>query len=175
MNIFALDENPRLAAEYHNDRHVVKMILETAQMLSTAHRLKGNEQQTNNENIYKKAYPNHPCTIWVRETSENYIWALQLFIALNQEYEYRFKKTHASLKLLPDFMKLPANLVLAPRTPFAQAMPDYCKHADSITAYRQYYFVEKGHLFKWTKRDVPEWISPTSPNFLKREELILNS
>ena len=169
MNIFALDESPILAAQYHTDKHVVKMIVETAQMLSTAHRLKGNEEQINNEHIYKKAYPNHPCTIWIREKSENYLWAYRLFESLLQEYKYRYGKDHSSVKLVPYLSVLPAKISIGSRTPFAQAMPDYCKSADSITAYRQYYFIEKGHLFKWTKRNVPEWISPESPNFLRRE------
>lgn len=167
MNIFVLDANPKIAAQQHTDKHVVKMILESAQMLSTAHRLSGNEQQQNNENIYKKAYQNHPCTIWARQTSENYFWLFELFQALLEEYHYRYHKNHSSIKLVPHLIVKPEQIPDSPLTPFAQAMPDTYKHQNAITAYRQYYFGEKGKLFAWTGRDVPDWISPKSPNFLR--------
>ena len=77
MNIFYLDKNPDLSAQLHCDKHVVKMILEYAQMLSTAHRVLDNSQD-----VYKIAHKNHPCTIWVRENKSNYKWLSMMWFFL---------------------------------------------------------------------------------------------
>jgi hypothetical protein len=93
MNIFILDTNPRIAAKMHCDKHVPKMILETAQMLSTAHHVYDTPQAPL---VYKKAHLNHPCTIWVRESVDNYSWAFELFRELNNEFVRRRGKKHLS-------------------------------------------------------------------------------
>ena len=156
MNIFALDYNPLLAAQYHCDKHVVKMILETAQLLSTAHHIANSEIAPF---VYKKTHVNHPSAVWVRAHSQNYIWTLRLFTELLQEYTYRYGKEHSSAKLVHYLRQLPPNILLTYAiTPFAQAMPDEFKNADPIVAYRRYYAKGKNHLHTWTKRPQPEWL-----------------
>lgn len=155
MNIFALDENPYVAARFHTDKHVVKMILETAQLLSTAHHILG----SGNDRIYKKTHTNHPCAKWVRDSASNYLWTYQLFLALLQEFEYRYDKQHLSARLIDDLARLPANIKHVGSTPFAQAMPDEFKSDDGVTAYRNYYNGAKRHLFGWKKRNIPSFIT----------------
>ena len=73
MNIFYLDSDPYVAAKMHCDKHVVKMILESAQMLSTAHRVLDGDEYADERGLYKMAHKNHPSTIWVRTSTDNYM------------------------------------------------------------------------------------------------------
>ena len=153
MNIFVLDRDPKVAARMHCDKHVPKMILETAQMLSTAHHVYNTPQAPH---VYKEAYLNHPCTIWVRESGNNYRWAFALYQYLLREFRYRRGKEHKSggiRDLLAETPPLPA-LGL---TTFAQAMPDEYKHEDAVQAYRAYYKGDKAPFAKW------EWPTAQTP------------
>jgi hypothetical protein len=158
MNIFFLDREPKICAKYHNDKHVVKMILEYAQLLCTAHHLCG----TVSDELYKPTHKNHPSAVWVRRSQSHYAWLYDLFIALQQEYTYRYNKTHASSKLNyilsqpPDDIRIIGWLEDPP-----QAMPDEYKTFSAVTAYRQYYISGKSHIAKWTRRDKPYWIPTT--------------
>jgi hypothetical protein len=153
VNIFALDDDPRIAASYHNNSHVVKMILESTQLLST------------NLNVFKpKAVPcykpthiNHPCSKWVRESNFNYIWLTELAYGLCDEYTIRYDKIHACQKLLRG-LKIDKYIseVRWMITPFAQAMPDEYKDLNPVLAYRNYYMGAKSHLAKW-KTSPPAW------------------
>ena len=96
MNIFHLHKDPKICAEYHCDKHVVKMILETGQMLSTAYRRNFGD----NEDLYKTAYPKHPMTIWVGDTGGNFKWTMQLFDELLYQYELRYNKIHKTSRIL---------------------------------------------------------------------------
>jgi hypothetical protein len=157
MNIFVLDKNPKVAVEYYVDKHVVKMILETAQMLSTAHRVIDN-LPSEDRSVYKLAFLNHPCTKWVRETSSNYEWTVELLKSLLEEYELRYNKTHKVASMFNRFKALPKNINKGGLTKFALAMPDYCKLEDPVEAYRNYYKKEKQKLFNWKKRNKPYWL-----------------
>jgi hypothetical protein len=140
------------------------MILETAQMLSTAHRVldKDTISEEMSNSIYKEAYKNHPCTVWIRESKSNYLYAFYLFDALLYEYQHRFNKVHGSSQLLEYLCNFPKALVEKGLTQPAQAMPDQYKNpADSILAYRSYYNNEKRHLFRWSKRRIPNWVVPS--------------
>lgn len=175
MNIFFLDENPQLAAEAHHDKHVIKMILETAQLLSTAHRVldgvqyidqstgrkitrwKMNDQYME-EQLYKATHVNHPSNIWARASKENYQWLYCLFVSLCNEYTYRYGKIHATcIKLGKILGKIPSNIATNGLTKMPQAMPDEYKDFDSVQAYRNYYIGSKKQQSKYTKRDVPGW------------------
>jgi hypothetical protein len=172
MNRFILDTNPQVAAQMHCDKHVVKMILEETQMLSTTHRiLDGKEYiETGKRKIrrwrlnddreyvlYKATHVNHPCTLWSMMSHRNYIWGFNLLEALHSEYTHRYKKVHASFRIM-DFLVNPPSLIkLGAQTPFPQCMPDDAKNVDSIQAYRKYYIMYKKHFARWTNRDVPEW------------------
>jgi hypothetical protein len=112
MNIFVLDNDTRLAALYHCDKHVVKMILETAQLLCTAHRELDGDERAARLSFYRATHKNHPCAKWARETRANYLWLYDLLKWLLHEYTFRYSKVH---KVERDglFLKLaepPANI-----------------------------------------------------------------
>jgi hypothetical protein len=157
MNIFVLHEQPWVAAEMHVDKHVVKMIVESAQMLSTAHAVLDGEQVA-----YKPTHINHPCSKWVRESVANYQWLYSLFRYLSQEYTHRYGKVHKTwLNHGKTLATPPKNIPEKGSTPFALAMPDQYKDDNPVTAYRKYYLGEKAHIFKWKDRSIPEWVDKT--------------
>ena len=140
MNIFYLHEDPRKAAEYQYNKHVVKMILESAQMLCTAH-----HHFDNGDNVpYKKAHYNHPSTIWVRENSLHYDWLYEHFVALQGEYHRRYGKTHLAFsKCYVPLMSHPENIPHEPFEQPPQCMPDEYKDKCSVKAYWNYYLGDK--------------------------------
>lgn len=158
MNIFYLDQSPKKAARYHVDDHVVKMILETAQILCTAtqrHLLCEDE-----DNLYQPTHTNHPCCKWVSEARGNFIWTLNLGIELNEEYQRRYGNgNHKSLQKLALCLARLNDLTFPSRgmTKPKLAMPDEYKQTCPIQSYRDYYQGEKNHLAKWTKRAPPKW------------------
>ena len=141
MNIFYLDKDPAKAASYFYDKHKVKMILESAQMLCTAHHHYGN-----GDNVpYKKAHYNHPSTIWCRQNSSQYMWLYDHMIALGKEYTKRYNKTHLTIIKCKDVLKqLPPAIPDSTFTEPPQCMPDHHKVPDcSVTAYWNYYEQDK--------------------------------
>lgn len=157
MNVFYLDHDPKTCAKYHNDKHCVKMILEYAQLMSTAHRILDGDDA--NDSVYKATHKNHPSAIWVRTNGSNYEWIYELFVDLSDEYTYRYGKEHLSYTKLVDVLaSAPVNIPVGVFTQPTPAMPDHCKIPDdSLASYRYYYKTEKSHLAKWTDRPVPEW------------------
>lgn len=149
MNIFALHNDPKTCARMHCDQHVVKMLLEHAQMMCTAHHL-FTRYDIDYDIPYKITHINHPCTKWVRKSSPNYKWLYNMSYYLNEEYKRRYDKNvnHKSFDVI--------NSLPVPRIPnfgltkFAQAMPDEYKHDDYITAYRSYYVNDKIKFTKFT-------------------------
>lgn len=164
MNIFYLSKDAETAAQLHCDKHVVKMILETAQMLSTAHRVLDGDEYADAMGLYKLAHKNHPSTIWTRASVEQYLWLYDLFHYLLKEYTFRYGKHHASERLVGALSKLPENISNAGFTDPPQCMPDYCKGEDTVLAYQNYYILEKSRFAKWKKRPVPEWFSGGTPD-----------
>ena len=144
MNIFYLHHSPYLAAKVQYNKHVVKMILESAQMLCTAHHVYGNAEQKLNV-PYKQVHLNHPSTIWARQCRANYRWLYLHMMALGYEYTKRYDKMHASIVKCARFLDIPP--VHIPDGDFCeppQAMPDHYKVPGcSITAYWNYYEGEK--------------------------------
>ena len=139
MNIFYLDECPKKSAQLQYNKHVVKMILESAQMLCTAHHHYGN-----GENVpYKKAHYNHPSTIWVRQNSIHYDWLYDHMIALGNEYTKRYGKTHLSITKCKDLVYLPPGIPTVMFNQPPQCMPDEYKDKCSVQAYWNYYIAEK--------------------------------
>lgn len=176
MNIFALHKSPEIAAKLHCDKHTVKMIVEYAQLLSTAHRILDgsvySEKTQSNRNIkrwklsdfrdqhlYKASHINHPSAIWARYNIENYNWLYSLFCFLCDEYTYRYGKVHLTDSKLREILgHVPNNINhIGKMTPIPQAMPDYCKKPDYVDGYRNYYKLEKRPFAKWTNREIPEW------------------
>jgi hypothetical protein len=180
MNIFVLDYHPVAAAKQQCDKHIVKMILESAQMLSTAHRiLDGAKTKIASKSgkrivdgwllsdnmdsiIYKAVHTKHPCTIWTMESVANYMWHYEHFVALCEEYTYRYGKVHGTDTKLRDILKTPPmNIPQKGLTPFKLAMgvaPQCINHKDPVGSYRAFYQT-KQERFKmtWTKRQVPTW------------------
>lgn len=170
MNIFALHENAVLAAQMQCDKHVVKMILESAQLLSTAHRIldgkpivkprKHWELPDLREGIlYKATHQNHPSAIWARANVQNYRWLHDHFCALMDEFTHRYGRLHKCEKLRVYLSFAPFNISSAIEPfEFSVAMKDEYKVGDTpIEMYRHYYREAKAAFAKWTNRNPPEW------------------
>lgn len=181
MNIFYLDKNPQKCAEMHVDRHVCKMVIEYAQLLCTAHRVLDGEEyrrlSANNRSIkawrlpdsredrlMKPTMMNHPSAIWVRQSNKNYVWLYDLWCELLKEFTYRYGKTHACARLIPDLKMIPKNIPEGKFTGPTPAMPDECKvPGDSLQSYHNYYVMNKVHLWSWkgkiNSRSKPMWFT----------------
>lgn len=153
MNIFVLDYDIRACARFHCDQHVVKMMLESAQLLCTALNKKGIPTP------YKPTHTKHPCVLWLEESYDNFLWLEALAGELNREYRFRYghDKDHASMKVVHEVKQHRYEAIGL--TPFAQAMPDQYKvDGNPVKAYRAFYNGEKLGFAKWTKRETPHWI-----------------
>jgi hypothetical protein len=156
MNIFYLQREPEACAHDHCDKHVPKMILEYAQLMSTAHReLDGDDCV---DQLYKSTHKNHPSAIWARSSDKHYMWLYELFCALSEEYQTRYGKEHLTFTKLHGILQyLPHNIRANGFTDPPQCMPDMYKHDDCITAYRSFYRHDKSRFAKWQYSDVPTW------------------
>jgi hypothetical protein len=181
MNIFYVDSDPEVAARNMVDRHVVKMILETAQLLSTAHRVIDGEEYVGQSQsgrkakrwrlsgnadtiMYSATHINHPSAVWVRENSANYTWLYNHLLALGSEYTYRYGRTHLTIDKLKDILKdTPENITQhRVMTKMPSCMDkQYIVSLDPITNYRNYYNYGKTDLLRWSNRPPPQWIDGT--------------
>lgn len=150
MNIFVIQPDPGQAARELCDRHVVKMILESAQMLCSAF-----PQGTA---PYKHAHKNHPCTIWARTTVENYEWLLTHGQEMCLEYQRRYNKVHKTSAVLDWLAEHKPALPSEGLTTFPQAMPEQYKGPNAIEAYRRYYIFDKTRFAYWKDpATIPDW------------------
>jgi len=159
MNIFYLHDNPEVAASWHCDKHCIKMILESAQLLSTAHRELDGDEYADSVNLYKSFSPNHPSNIWIREARANYRWVWDLLFALCSEYTERYDKVHAVQRngILSALAPSPSNIPLEVFSQPPQCMPDeYKVQDDTVLSYRNYYHGEKAYFAKWRLGE-PTW------------------
>ena len=177
MNIFYLDNDPETCARLHNNKHVVKMIIEYAQLMSTAHRVLDGTQTVETTDkgrkikrwkhpneyfdagLMKATHTGHPSAIWVRQSKENYIWLNKMWQYLLLEYTYRYGKVHSCEKykqcLYPWPENIPIDVGFTEPTP---AMPDIYKvSGDSLQSYINYYNGAKRHIASWKKREIPDW------------------
>lgn len=182
MNIFILDETPQKAAEYHCNKHVVKMILEAGQMLCTAHwvswlehlgksredfRLMRDVKQYLKVNVPEQKQPpwgithvNHPCSIWTRRSVENYLWHLELMACLLNEYRQRYKRVHKAQEVFKWLtFNIPLTFPDCGRTPFPICMKDEYKISNNVVeCYRNYYIKDKVRFAKWEPHaKTPNW------------------
>ena len=181
MNIFYVHSDPAICAQQHVDKHVVKMILEYAQLLSTAHRvLDGNESDGLSKSgrkakryilpderdvvLYNATHLNHPSAKWTRHSLANYQWLFRLWIELMREYHYRYGKVHASMRLAKHLRFPPTNISTTEQfsAPW-RAMPEEFKESRdvpeyTVKSYRNYYNGAKMNMFKWKNRPTPDWI-----------------
>lgn len=152
MNIFYLARNPRVCAQHHCDKHVVKMILETAQVLSAVHNRYGLTT------TYKATHMKHPSTLWAGDSDSHYRWLLKLGLELCDEYTIRYNKVHSCYDLLVNELSfVPKDIPCKGWTPPPQCMPDEYKGTNTIKAYRDYYLGDKIRFAKWSVRKPPTW------------------
>jgi len=155
MNIFFLDPHPNVAASYLCDKHVVKMGIESAQMLSTAHWSNGGSAP------YKRTHTNHPSTIWARASTNNYDWLVKHAFSILDEYEKRYGRRHKTRSVVEWLDLHRPDLPVAAFTLPPQCMPDAYKREDTVDAYRAFYAVEKiaGLGLSYAKaQSRPEWL-----------------
>ena len=181
MNVFILSTNPIEAAQLQCDKHVPKMVVESAQMLSTAHRiLDGTLTRRPSKSgktmvkyyemvddsfediLYKAVHMGHPCTLWTMQTAANYRWHYDHFTALCDEYTYRYGKVHKCDRDLREVLcHLPDNIPRGDRTPFKLAMksnPECIALGDPVKAYQAFYQTKQDRFkMVWSKRPVPKW------------------
>lgn len=159
MNIFFLDECPQTAAQWQCDKHIVKMALETAQLLcTTAHELGLNPDDI----PYRRTHVNHPCAVWVRQSWAHYQWTLLHGMAICFEYQRRYGRKHKSLDVILKIRGLlqpehfPSDAAVWTEPP--QCMPDsYKVEGDVVQAYRNYYIGDKAYMAKWSYSETPYW------------------
>lgn len=177
MNIFYLNADPNLCAQQHVNKHVVKMIVEYAQLLSTAHRLLDGVETTGlsasgravkrwrlpderDSLLYHATHKQHPSALWTRASYENYQWLYRLFVAVLNEYTFRYGKVHSSARLIQPLQSPPTQSIQQGFTEPTPAMPDVYKvEGDVAQSYRNYYLGSKNHLFAWKNRPIPDWIA----------------
>jgi len=186
MNIFYLDKDPKICAEMHISKHVVKMIIEYAQLMSTAHRvIDGYEEiekryvhgslparyrntkvwrltDARDATLYKATHMNHPSAIWCRASEANYVWLYKMWVHLLEEYTYRYGKIHACSKLLEPLKVAPKNITQKPFTAPTPAMPDDVKvPGNELASYHNYYNKNKRSFASWqgkiNSRPTPSW------------------
>jgi hypothetical protein len=178
MNIFAIDSDPGQAAVWMVDKHVVKMILESAQLLCTAHRMLDGVQYIDKTKtgrnvkrwrladpqddmlLYSATHINHPSAVWCRETRGNYEWLYRHFQALCLEYTHRYGKYHKCMNMWDHLNMTPRNINQGNLQEFSVAMDkQYIVSTDPIENYRNYYKIGKARMHKWTKRNPPPWLA----------------
>jgi hypothetical protein len=154
MNIFILDLDVKKCAQYHCDKHVVKMILETAQLLCGVHHM---TPQVTPQVPYKLSHKNHPCAIWTRESLSNYLYLCELGLELCKEYTYRYGKRHKSQDVIEWCVLNKPNISDKGFTEPAKAMPDEYKVKSVTESYRNYYCGAKSGFASWKMREIPYW------------------
>lgn len=160
MNIFFLSNEPSECAKQHCDKHVVKMILESAQLLSNAHHMLDGDQVI--KPIYRLTHKNHPSAIWVRTSLDHYMWLWSLLVELCGEYTHRYGKVHKVQRdgLLEILNQPPGNI---PKMSWVSdpppAMPDEYKTPSAVESYHNYYKGAKRSFARWTKREIPSWFN----------------
>lgn len=178
MNIFYLDKDTKQCAEMHVDKHCVKMILEYAQLLSTAHRVLDGTQSTRKSKtgrlqkfwkledtrddiLYSATHINHPSAVWARQSVENYQWLYNMFRDLCCEYKFRYERDHKTTALMGALQFPPDNIPKdKPFTEPTPAMPEHYKVVgDSVASYHNYYLGDKAGMFTWKKRQPPKWVA----------------
>jgi hypothetical protein len=178
MNIFYTNKDPEICAIEHCDKHNIKMILESCQLLSTAHRVLDGKEYIDASSgrkirrwkldnsydgiLYKATHINHPSAIWARKSYDNYIWLHSLVIELCKEYTYRYGKVHKceQIELVDKLSYAPFNIPVSVFTEPTPAMPpEYIVKGDSIKSYQKYIREGKIHLHNWKNRPTPSFIT----------------
>jgi len=180
MNIFALHNDPSIAAKWHVDKHVVKMVTETSQCLACALIRHDTPQKllplTKKGTPVKGGYHNHPSSIWAGDTRANFLWLCSLGLSLCDEYTERYGKVHACEKQIKQMCSLARFVPEGDLQPFAIAISDdmKCREIDGFdkmsatTKYRLYYKLDKNHIASW-KQNKPNWYEKTTEQIISLE------
>lgn len=147
MNIFVLDNDPKISARFMCNQHCGKLLIESAQMLCSAH--------APGTAPYRRTHYNHPCSKWTRASIDNYSWLCEHALELSLEFERRYGKVHKTESTVIWCCENVPDLPRAGLTPFALAMPDEFKSADPVASYRTYYLNVKSKFAKWHPRAAP--------------------
>lgn len=159
MNIFWFHFNVVKNAQYYCDKHVIKIILEIAQILSTIQQT--SERPISDARLYRKTHVNHPITKWCRRNSANYEYAANLGLELCREYTFRFGKIHKCQELLELLqMHRPAEITSSEKMTFPPlCMPEKYKIPGKVVkSYRNYFLSEKMRFATWRKRGAPSFV-----------------
>lgn len=162
MNIFLFDNDVGINASYHCDKHVVKMITEYNQLLSTACHLMLNDNQIDFSKIYKKTHVNHPSNLWVRESKSHFCYLLKLNESLCKEYTLRYNKIHKGESLLPIFKSVERLFKDNGFKDIPKCMPDEYKVDSVVESYINYFNGSKQHIAKWKTGNIPPWFIAAS-------------
>ena len=151
MNIFILHLFPQKAAKMACDRHSIKMVLESGQLLCSGVLLNGGTAP------YKLCHEHHPSTKWVAQSKENWDWLKEYALALCEEYTHRYGRTLKTQSVIESLNGdcIPSHGL----TEFPQAMPDEYKNEDVVVAYRNYYRYGKTYMNKGLG---PQWLKDPS-------------
>lgn len=173
MNVFALHNSPKIAAQMMCDKHIIKMIIETAQILSCVLDYRYKEEHKTDDLTpskqldlpqYPKAHAKHPCTLWAMASTANFDWLRDHLRELCRQYSVRYPNRNGTMKahslewtaMVYDAQAQYLEFPLQQRTPFAQAMPDAYKSDDAVVAYRTYYLMDKSFA-AWKRVPTPTW------------------
>lgn len=157
MNIFVLHRDPYVAASMMADKHVLKMVIETAQMLSAVLAVNGQSAP------YKPTHQHHPCTIWAGKSAHNYAWLWHHGRALCEEYTYRYGRIHKTQEHFDTTLRRVPYLPRIGVTEFALAMPEQYRDPNPVIAYRRYYLGDKARFCTWKERGEPLWFTLQQP------------
>ena len=185
MNIFVLHEDPKIAAQMHCERHILKMIIEHTQMMAATYYhtlgisrkkeiLENQEKvstlfsgfprkdENGNDKPYMISHVNHPCTVWTRTSLSNFNWLLDCTKAMCEEFTYRYKGKHSVEAIIDWMYQNPPKIEDIGLTPFAQAMPDFYKGSDVTEAYHKYYAFKTTYMkVNWKLEErIPSWWTP---------------
>lgn len=159
MQIFAVDSDPKAAARALGDKHVVKMCLETAQILCTVSWIHGQSAP------YQPTHVSHPCVRWTSEFAHHWEWVHAHGLELGREYEFRFRRQHASAAVIkslsrPESIRAPRIRIQVPSFTTRSLLPRYQRIPDPVSAHRQSYVNEKAHIAIYARgREPPDWIA----------------
>lgn len=180
MNIFYLDKDIKKSVQYHCDKHVVKMVIESIQLLATAYytqfgfisydNLEKQDLKMMKEDVFKDfprnpnyriSHVHHPSSKWVSSSIKNWNWLLEFGLELSKEYTRRYNREHATHKCYIWMKNNPPKFLQnTPWTHPPLCMPDIYKSEDYVKSYRLYYFKEKSHFAVWNKlNNKPQWFS----------------
>lgn len=168
MNIFVTHPSPAVSALWLDDSRLNKMILESAQMLSTAIRTVTDNDASICEGLYRKTHTNHPCNIWVRETRANFMWLVAHASTMANYKATRDGKRHRSMEIIVNALRRSRVIPEGEQTPFANSAAnqdhgvDFKSEPNTYSAYRKYLVArwlsdKRMPTWKGDARACPDW------------------